>query len=209
MKFDEFLRRVPPEGVFRTGQILAGERSPDHVRRQLHRWNRQGRVIKLRRGVYMLGEPNIAAGRPHPFVIANFLKTGSYVSLQSALSHYGMIPEYVPVITSVTTGRPETLHNEAGHFQFRHIDRRLFRYFDVLEVAREQRAFVATPEKALLDLLYLTPDSDSVWYLRELRLTAPDTLVREAFLQRLQTMAGETAVGKLQRAAERLTGILQ
>ena len=98
-----------------------------------------------------------------------------------------------------------------GRAQLRVLDdaRRLFRYFDVLELAREQRAFVATPEKALLDLLYLTPDSDSVWYLRELRLTAPDTLGREAFLQRLQTMAGETAVGKLQRAVEHLGGILQ
>lgn len=156
----------------------------------------------------MLGEANIAA-RPHPFVIANYLKTGSYVSLQSALSHYGMIPEYVPVITSVTTGHPGMLQNEAGHFQFRHIDRRLFRYFDVLELAPEQRAFVATPEKALLDLLYLTPDSDDIRYLRELRLTPPDALGREAFLQRLQTAADETAVDKLQRAVERLGGILQ
>ena len=178
MNFDAFLRRVPPEGVFRTGQILAGERSPDHVRRQLHRWSRQGRIIKLRRGVYMLGERNTGR-RPHPFVIANYLKTGSYISLQSALSHYGMIPEYVPVITSVTTGRPETLHNEAGHFQFRHIDRRLFRRFDSLQLGDEQHAFVATPEKALLDLLYLTADSDNIAYLQELRVTPPESLGTE------------------------------
>ncbi|MFW6388017.1 MAG: type IV toxin-antitoxin system AbiEi family antitoxin domain-containing protein [bacterium] len=229
MKFDAFLQRVPPEGVFRTGQILAGERSPDHVRRQLHRWSRQGRIIKLRRGVYMLGERNTGK-RPHPFVIANYLKRGSYISLQSALSHYGMIPEYVPIITSVTTGRPETLHNEAGHFQFRHIGRRLFLRFDSLQIGDEQHAFVATPEKALLDLLYLTADSDNIAYLRELRLTPPadlgtgtpgpeplrakenvgtENVGTEEFLHRLHEAANETGVGKLQRAAELIGEILQ
>ena len=208
MTFEEFLMRVPPEGVFRTGQILAGERSPEHVRRQLHRWCDRGRIIKLRRGVYMVRE-RMAGDRPHPFVIANYLKTGSYVSLQSALSHYDMIPEYVPVITNVTTGRPETVANEAGRFQFRHIHRRLFRGFESVRLASGQHAFLATPEKALLDLLYLTPESDDINLLKEFRLEPPSTLEPEEFRRRLEAAAEETGVAKLRRAVRHLRGILQ
>lgn len=206
MKFEELLELVPPEGIFRTGQILAGRRKPEHVRRQLHRWIDQGRIIQLRREVYML-RGGRAGMEPHPFVIANYLKVGSYVSLQSALSHYGMIPEHVPVTTSVTTGRPETLDTEVGWFQFRHVASRLFSRFDTVRVAPQQEAFVATPEKALLDLLYLTPYSDDVDYLRELRLTIPSTMDSEVFTRRLREGAAELEVAKLQRAAERLEGI--
>jgi predicted transcriptional regulator of viral defense system len=206
MKFEELLELVPPEGIFRTGQILAGRQRPEDVRRQLHRWIRQGRVIQLRREVYMLRDGR-AGTRPHPFVIANYLKVGSYVSLQSALSHYGMIPEYVPVTTSVTTGRPETLDTEVGRFQFRHVASRLFTRFEMVPVAPHQEAFVATPEKALLDLLYLTPYSDDVNYLRELRLAVPSTMDSEVFIRRLHEGAEETKVEKLKRAAQRIEGI--
>jgi len=44
--------------------------------------------------------------KPHPFVVANRMVRGSYVSCQSALAHYGLIPEHVPVVTSITTARP-------------------------------------------------------------------------------------------------------
>ena len=151
----------------------------------------------------------MAGDRPHPFLVANYLKTGSYVSLQSALSHYGMIPEYVPVVTSVTTGRPETVANEAGHFQFRHIHRHLFHGFESVRLASEQHAFLATPEKALIDLLYLTPESDDIDLLKELRLELPSALEPEGFRRRLVAAADETGVAKLQRAVEHLNGILQ
>jgi predicted transcriptional regulator of viral defense system len=84
---------VPSCGVFRTGQILSGERSPGNIRRQLDRWMKSGRVLQLRRGVYVLAEP-YAKTHVHPYTAANALRKASYVSLHSALAHYGMIPEY-------------------------------------------------------------------------------------------------------------------
>jgi predicted transcriptional regulator of viral defense system len=116
---------APSHGVFRKGQILAGQSKPASVERQLDRWIKSGCVIMLRRGVYALAEP-YAKQEPHPFVVANQIKRASYVSLQSALSHYGMIPEYVPVTTSITTGRPETLNTPMGRYQYRHVARHLF-----------------------------------------------------------------------------------
>jgi predicted transcriptional regulator of viral defense system len=71
-------------------------------------------------------KPPYAKVSAHPFVIANVLQRASYVSLQSALSHYGMIPEYLPLTTSVGTGRPEELGTDAGRFLFRHISKKRF-----------------------------------------------------------------------------------
>ena len=172
MKIDELARRVALNGLFRTGQILSGVANPASVRRQLVRWTQSGRILQLRRGVYALRKP-YAALDLHPFAAANALKKVSYVSLQSALSHYGMIPEFVPVTTSVTTGRPEEIETPLGRFQFRHASPGRFFGFVEMEISVEQAVLIATPQKALVDLLYLTAHSDRVDYLRELRIERP------------------------------------
>ena len=136
----------------------------------------------------------------HPFAVANALKKASYVSLQSALAHHGMIPEFVPVTTSVTTGRPEELSTPMGRFQFRHVNVGLFSGFGEMEVARDQMALLASPEKALVDLLYLTPHSDRVDYLRELRLERP----RGLDLEGLHAIVERYRSAKIERAVERL-----
>lgn len=196
MKIEELADRVPENGLFRTGQILSGNRLPAHVRRQLDRWVKSGRVVQLRRGVYKLQKPYVSSGA-HPFAIANALKKASYVSLQSALSHYGMIPEYVPVTTSATTGRPEACDNPMGRFLFRHISAKRFFGFKELEIAPGQQALIASPAKALVDLLYLTPHSDNPDYLRELRLTEPESFDRKelgAVVEKLGSSKVERAV---------------
>jgi len=202
MKIQELSTKVSPGGLFRTGQILSGQRSPANVRRQLDRWVKSGRVLRLRRGVYILTEPysNAAA---HPFAAANALKKASYVSLQTALSHYGMIPEYVPVTTSVTTGRPEELTTPIGRFQFQHVNPRLFFGFAEVEVSRDQRALLASPQKALIDLLYLTPHSDQVEYLRELRMSRPEYFD----LDNLHGGAERSGSAKVERAVRRLLAL--
>lgn len=204
MKLRDLANLVPPNGLFRTGQILSGKRSPADVRRQLDRWVRSGQVLQLRRGAYALGSPYVS-GQPHPFAVAQIIRTASYVSLQSALSHYGMIPEYVPAVTSVTTDRPEELDTPLGRFLFRHVATARFFGFREIEVSRDQRVLLATPAKALVDLLYLTAHSDNPEYLRELRLTRPDTLAP----QDLRIAAGEMRSGKVERAVERLVALWQ
>lgn len=179
MKIEELASRIPENGVFRTGQTLSGKRHPAHFRRQLDRWVKNGRVMQLRRGVYMLKRPYVSTAA-HPFAIANTLKKASYISLQSALAHYGMIPEYVPVTTSVTTGRPETCETQLGRFQFRHISIGRFFGFLEVEVAPGQQVLMASAAKALVDLLYLTPHSDNPDYLKELRLREPEGFSRES-----------------------------
>jgi predicted transcriptional regulator of viral defense system len=98
------------------------------------------------------------------------LLLASYVSLQSALAYYGMIPEHVPVTTSVTTVRPAQWETPLGNFDFRRIQVDFFDGYRLVDLGEKQRSFVATPEKALLDLIYLESGSDSFDYLAELRL---------------------------------------
>jgi predicted transcriptional regulator of viral defense system len=196
MEFRQLVEVVGDEPVFETGLLLAGAVDALDVRKQLSRWVTAGRIYQLRRGVYALAPPYQKV-KPHPFLIANRLVRGSYVSCQSALAHYTLIPEYVPVTTSVTTTRPARWDTPLGAFEFRHIRPGLLRGFRLLEVQSGQRAFVATPEKALLDLIHLQAGGDSLSFLRELRLQNLEVLDQGA-LRRQAELADSP---KLRRAA--------
>jgi len=197
MKFEDLLAKVADEPVFRTGFLAASERSLAAVRLQLTRWVKAGKVIQLTKGLYTLAEPYRKV-TPHPFVVANAIKKGSYVSLQSALAHFGMIPEHVPTVTSVTTKRPERAETPLGLHVFRHVKRDWFHSYEALDLGPRQKAFIATPEKALLDLLYLTAESDNYDFLEELRLQNLDELDPKRVVQ-LATRSGSPKLGRAAR----------
>lgn len=199
MQFSRLMTIVGEELLFETGLLLAGEVDPNDVRRQLARWVKAGRLYQLRRGLYALAPP-FQKVKSHPFVVANRMVRGSYVSLQSALAYYGLIPEAVPAVTSVTTARPGHWETPLGVYEFRHICRERFFGYRLVEVSPGQRAFLAGPEKALLDLIYLHPGGDEMAYLQELRLQNLERLDLEA----LQRMAGQAGKPKLQRGALRV-----
>jgi len=202
MEFERLVEIAGNQPVFETSLLLAGEVDPANIQRQLSRWTRAARLHQLRRGLYALAPP-FQKVEPHPFLVANRMVEPSYVSLQSALAHYGLIPEYVPITTSVTTRRPNGWDTPLGSYAFRHVKTELFRDYRLLEVAKEQRAFVASSEKALLDLIYLEPGADSHEYLKELRLQN----LEELNLDRLQHQAELTGSPKLQRAAARVAAM--
>ncbi len=204
MKFERLLQIVGDEPLFETGLLLAGEVDADDVRRQLVRWCAADKVYQLRRGLYALAPP-YQKKKPHPFLIANRLLEPSYVSLQSALAYYGLIPEYVPVVTSVTTGRPTLMETPLGRYQFQHIQRDWFVGFTPKRVEGIQEVYLATPEKALLDLVYLQPGGDELPYLRELRLQNLEQLDLDA----LWMLAKEIGKPKLQRAVENIVTIMK
>ena len=195
MKFEELLSIVEDEPVFETSLLLSGNVDPVDVRRQLSRWAGNGRLYRLRRGLYALAPPYRKV-KAHPFVVANRMVRPSYVSLQSALAIHGLIPEFVPVTTSITTGRPGEFSTPLGTFVFRHVRTPLFQGFREFEMDTLQPAFVATPEKALLDLLYLEKGSDSEAYLAELRLEIDDGFD----LEELERFSRIFRSGKVRRA---------
>lgn len=174
MDFEQLLSILGDETLFETSLLLAGKVNPNVVRLQLSRWTRSGRIYQLRRGVYTIAPP-YQKTKPHPYVIANHLQRASYVSMQSALAFYNLIPDTVNTTVSVTTGRPEYLSTPLGDFEFRHVKPGLFKGYQMTDLG-DQQAFVATPEKALLDLVYLQPDGETREYLQELRLQNLDRL---------------------------------
>lgn len=195
MEFLKLVEIIQTEPVFDTGLLLAGDANPREIHRQLSRWRQAGKIYQLRRGLYSLAPP-FQKVIPHPFLIANRLIPASYVSLQSALAYYGMIPEHVPVTTSVTTSRPAHWETPVGVFDFRHIQVDFFDGYRLIDLGGKQQAFIARPEKALLDLVYLEPGGDTLDYLAELRLSN----LNQLDWQLLSRLAGKIEKPKLMRA---------
>jgi predicted transcriptional regulator of viral defense system len=200
MEFDSFLKLVGDDPIFNSSILLAGNVDPKLIRVQLSRWVKTGKIYQLRRGLYSIAPP-YQRRQPHPFLVANHLQKASYVSLQSALSFYGLIPEVVNITTSVSTGRPERLETPLGTYEFRHIKTEMLFGYQMAELG-EQSVLIATPEKALLDLIYLQPGSDSAVYLKELRLQNTEKLDKDL----LRTQSKKINTPKLQNAVK---GILQ
>ncbi|MGB4594138.1 MAG: hypothetical protein WBI63_10260 [Coriobacteriia bacterium] len=196
MKWTELLDATGAEPIFETGLLLVGDVDRADVLRQLSRWTSAGKLLQLRRGLYAFAGADARARRAaEPFEVANRLVPGSYVSLSSVLAAAGLIPEYVPVTTSVTTGRPGRFITPLGAFVYRHVKPAMFWGYEAHDVSRGVRAYVAPPEKALVDVLYLEPDSSNPAYLEELRIQNLDGL-RLDTLEMMATRCGLRRVGE-------------
>jgi len=204
MDFASLLRIVENEPVFETGLLLSGDVDPFTIRKQLSRWTTSGKLFQMRRGLYSLAPPYQKVV-PHPFLIANRLMAGSYVSLQSALAYYGMIPEFVPTTTSVSTAHPLIYTTSLGQWIFRHIQTSWFRAYRRVDLGNDQQAFIATPEKALLDLVYLQPGGEALNYLQSLRLQALGQLDVEL----LQQLARTSDRPKISRAVTTILHLIE
>lgn len=204
MYFQQVATQLTNLPLFESGLLYAGADNPQQVQRQLADWVRAGKVVQLRRGLYTLAQTH-QSEQPHSYVIANHMVRGSYVSLHIALSHYDLIPEHVAVVTSVTTGRPGMWQNPYGHFSYQRIQPALFFGFQHRQVTQTQWAYMATPEKALLDLIYLTPDADNAGYIRALRLQNLDQLD----IERLIAYVYRADKPKLKRALPHILQVVE
>lgn len=199
MRFSELLDVVGGMPVFLSSLLRTGDVDAVDLASQLSRWVSAGKLISLRRGVYAL--PSTYAGRaPHPFEVANLLQRPSYVSLESALSFHGYLPEVVFVTTSVTTGRGGAFATPLGSYDYRHVSTALFWGYRTERVSGVPgiEALVAVPEKALLDLLYLRTGSDAPAFLRQLRLERLEQLDMDVLI----TMARRIGKPRLMRAVD-------
>jgi predicted transcriptional regulator of viral defense system len=125
--------------------------NPEMLRVQVHKWVEKGTLIQLKRGLYLLNVPGIK--KPPDFYIANKIVFPSYVSMESALSYHGLIPEAVYSIVSVTTKKTNSFNNKSGNFLYHHIKRELFRDYQKTEI-EGFHVNIACPEKSVADYLY-------------------------------------------------------
>ena len=111
-----------------------------------------GDLIRLKRGLYVVN-PEISEKPINEFLIANHLYGPSYVSMQSALRYYGLIPERVYEITSITTGLHKEFNNKIASFSYIHCPKE---YYNIgIGIIKEgiHQFIMASPEKALCDLM--------------------------------------------------------
>ncbi|OGX36844.1 MAG: hypothetical protein A3G91_02125 [Omnitrophica WOR_2 bacterium RIFCSPLOWO2_12_FULL_50_9] len=168
MRFDNFIKKTGNLPVIETEMMLAGDPDPNPIEVQFSRWEKAGKLIKLKRGFYVLAE-RYRKTAVSEFYIASILIRPSYISLEKALEYYHLIPEAVYAYTSLTTKRQGEFITKAGRFSYRHIQTSLFWGYESLK-SDGQTAFVAHAEKALLDLVYIKHIKVSPDYLDELRL---------------------------------------
>jgi hypothetical protein len=118
---------------------------------------RQGMLLTLRRGLYMVS-PKMSDTQPSPWIIANHLYGPSYVSLQSALAFYGMIPERSYETSSVALKVARSYQNDMGRFSYQRVPLPYYSFgLKSISLGSTQSALMASPEKAICDLIVLTP----------------------------------------------------
>ncbi len=114
---------------------------------------KSGDLIRLKQGMYV-AQSYLSGQQLSSFLIGNNLYGPSYISLQSALRYYGLIPEFVFTTCSMTMKPSRVFYNSLGCFEYVHIDRETFP-IGVREVTYENGTtiLIASPEKALCDLI--------------------------------------------------------
>jgi predicted transcriptional regulator of viral defense system len=155
MRYFEFRDSFHDLILFNTQELLVS--NPQFHINRLSEWKRKGYIRALRKGYYIFADVELT--QYIQFLIANTLYAPSYISLETALSYYNLIPEIVYAQTSVTTRLPKQFHNGTGVYSYRQIKRDAYRGYEMLSIPNHRRKVkIATREKAVLDYLYLHPE---------------------------------------------------
>lgn len=115
-----------------------------------------GKIIRLKKGLYVVA-PKVSRVALSTELIANHLYTPSYVSMQTALRYYGLIPEAVYTTQSMTLKHTRSFDTPIGRFEYRMMAREAFP-IGITSINKQSYTFLmATPEKALCDLIANSP----------------------------------------------------
>ena len=198
MRYPDFKRQMRSFPIITKNLLESLGEDRRVLRNQLSRWQKQELVVQLKRGVYLLNRDDRAI-QPSRFFLANQLLFPSYVSLESALAFYHIIPEAVYQVTSATTGKTTRYSSVEGTFGFRHVKQPLFFGFETRQDERGLNVMLAEPEKALLDFLYLNlaqfSSEDSEIFTNSYRFSNLESLRPE----RLMTYTSRFESAKLER----------
>ncbi|MGI6423100.1 MAG: type IV toxin-antitoxin system AbiEi family antitoxin domain-containing protein [Candidatus Dojkabacteria bacterium] len=157
MKYIDIQNNLRNLGVFTLNDIRILD--PDFREPTLNDWLNSGWIKRIRRFWY--ADSSFDPQGNDYFFIANKIYSPSYISLESALSHYGFIPETTLQITSVSTRKTNLFDTQYGVFSYQSIKNNLYFGYEVIE--NNDRPFtLATPEKAILDYLYLHSEISSM-----------------------------------------------
>jgi len=128
---------------------LKGYSSP---KSRITRMIKSGEVIQVRRGIFLDANDRQYSVKS----LASVIYGPSYISFEYALAHYGLIPERVTVLTSAVfkKNKNRKFHTPLGNFYYYYLPPDVYPYGIIREEENKQSYLIATPEKALLDMLY-------------------------------------------------------
>lgn len=123
---------------------------------KIHELVKKGELTILKKGMYIPG-PRANIQRPEHFLVANHLWGPSYVSLDTALSYWGFIPERVYEISSVTVKNTKVYKTEIGKFSYQHANLPYYSFgIRSVKLTPKQVVLMASPEKAICDKVIMT-----------------------------------------------------
>jgi len=166
VSYFEFRNKMFDLACFSIDQVYAWQ--PGFDRNNLRRWIEKGMLIRLRQGYYTF--PEYKDKTDYAYYFANRIYRPSYISLHTALSFYGLIPEAVVQITSVTSLKTAFFNNIFAQYSYKSVKKELMFGYNIKPMSEGRVLLFASPEKALLDLLYLYPAYDSERQMEDLRL---------------------------------------
>ena len=174
MTFNELREKTKDYPLFKLEDILKWrpESKKQTILNQLSAWQKKGWLELIRRGVYKLKEFEIR----EPFAVANFIYSPSYISLESALNYYSIIPDIPFGITSVAIKKTSQFKiKNFGVFYYCHIKPELFFGYKTILVEKNYSYNIALPEEAIFDYFYLRAKGFSSFegFIEELRLSLP------------------------------------
>lgn len=151
----ETLRKLAGREEIDYGFITSVLKDYAYPRDKISTWLRSGELIRVKKGLYIFG----TSVAEHPYskeVLANHIYGPSAISLLSALSIYGLIPERVDLVTSITNNRAKLFNTPVGVFKYYYLASKKYPVGIILNtVIKEQTFFIASAEKALCDQIYL------------------------------------------------------
>ncbi len=147
----------PPGGVFDETVIrnLFPNKSEGARKVLVYRAVSKGEILRLKPGLFLLNK-EFRKSHAHPFLIAGMLHSPSHVSLESALSYHGLIPEALFQVSCVTSARSRTYKTPVGVFSFQRVPLNYPKAgVESFKIDKNSWAFIATPLRAIADLVYL------------------------------------------------------
>lgn len=157
--FEKFCR-LNGLGIFTINdlKVLFSNYSPEYVRIKIHRWKEQGYIDSLKNGLYCFPEANL-----DEFEVASRLISPSYISMETALSHYSIIPDVSGEVISVTTKNTRNFEINGVRYSYHHVKNSFFADY----IHLDNSVFMATREKAILDFFYFRkPDENNQFFER-------------------------------------------
>ncbi len=178
MNYNTFYQQFAPQSIFSTQEVQKS--FPYFDSRRLVEWQQKGYIQRVVNRWYIFSQTPINANLLG--WIANRIYQPAYLSLETALSFYNLIPEGVYAMTSVATRKTQTFNTPVGSFTYQHLKPQCFFGYQVLRSLNtgeptDRPVLMAYLEKALLDYCYLHPNLKSVEDFAAMRLNT--TLLRE------------------------------